>query len=240
LHPFGKLGLCLAWIAAASLILDPVFLGASIGLAVLLLLGPGGVRPGAVALVCVPLALFGFGFLTTAILFREDGGYVAALSAEAALESEAARAGVALFLRALACGLISFLFAATTDAGALARAAMAQARAPARYGYALFATFNAAPEIAADLCAMRRARAMRRGRAPGRVVGPREAVALAIPLLAAAIRRASDTAVAMEARGFARDGRPLIVGAPTWRRVDTVATIFGGAALAGAVLATAA
>ncbi len=202
-HPFAKLGLALAWIAAASLILDPVFLGGSLALAVLLLLGPGGVRPEAVALAAIPFALFGFGFLTTAILFREDGGYVAALSAEAALRSEAARAGVGLFLRAMACGMISFAFAATTDPGALARAAMGQAGLPARYGYALFATLNAAPEMAADLRMLRRARAMRRGRAPARLMGPREAAALAIPLLAAAVRRASETAVAMEARGLA-------------------------------------
>lgn len=238
-HPFATLGLCLAWVGAASLILDPYFLGASLGLAVLLLLGPAGVALRAVGLAAIPFALFGFGFLTTAILFREDGGYVAALSAEAALASDAARAGVSLFLRAMACGMISFLFAATTDPGALARAAMAQAGLPARYGYALFATLNAAPEMAADLRSLRRARAMRQGRAPRRLMGPGEAAGIAIPLLAAAIRRASDTAVAMEARGLARDGRPRVLGAPPWRGSDTGLVAAGGLALAAAILATA-
>ena len=238
-HPFAKLGLCLLWVAAASLILDLAFLAGSLALAVALLLGPGGARPGAVALAAIPFALFGFGFLTTAILFREDGGYVAALSAEAALTSEAARAGVALFLRAMACGMISFLFAATTDPGALARAAMAQAGLPARYGYALFATLNAAPEMTADLRALRRARAMRRGRAVSRMIGPREAAALAVPLLASAVRRASETAVAMEARGLSRDGRPCILDAPPWTPADTALTALGAAVLLAAILGAA-
>jgi energy-coupling factor transport system permease protein len=238
LHPVAKLAACLAWVAAASLILDPLFLGASLGLAVLLLLGPGGVRAGAAARAAATFALFGFGFLTTAVLFRMDGGYVAALSAEAALRSDAARAGVSLFLRAMACGMISYLFAATTDAGALARAAMAQAGLPPRLGYALFATLNAAPEMAADLAMLRRGRAMRRGRTPSRLMGPREAAALAVPLLAAAIRRASDCAVAMEARGLSRDGRPRVLGAPPWRGSDTAATLLAAFALAAAVAAT--
>lgn len=238
IHPFAKLAVCIAWIAAASLILDPWFLGGSIALAVALLLASGAASLRAIGLVSIPLALFGFGFLWTAALFREDGGYVAALSSEAAIGSPALRAGVALFLRAIACGMISFLFASTTDPGALARAAIAQARLPARYGYALFATFNAAPEVASDLRILRQARAMRRGRAPSRLIGPREAFALAVPLLAAAIRRASETAVAMEARGLSRDGRPTVIGAPPWRRSDAVFTLLGLAALTAAIVAT--
>lgn len=227
LHPLAKLCVCLSWIAAASLVMDARLQVAIIGLAVALLTLVDRTPLWIVLAAAAPFALFGFGFLTTAILFRTDGGYVAQLSGESALRSDAARAGVTLFLRAIACGMASFLFVRVTDPGALVRALMANARLSPRIGYALFAMMNAAPMILEDLRAMRIARAMRKGQAPRRAPGLREALSLVTPLLAGAIRRASWTAVAMEARGLARGGAPTIMDAPRWRRRDTLTCALG-------------
>jgi energy-coupling factor transport system permease protein len=48
-----------------------------------------------------------------------------------------------------------------------------------------------------------------------------------VPLLAGAIRRASRTALAMEARGLARHGRPTVLDAPRWHGRDTLAVLAG-------------
>jgi energy-coupling factor transport system permease protein len=48
-----------------------------------------------------------------------------------------------------------------------------------------------------------------------------------VPLLAGAIRRASRTALAMEARGLACHGRPTVLDAPRWRGRDSLVLLAG-------------
>jgi energy-coupling factor transport system permease protein len=226
-HPLAKLAVCLVWIAAASLIMDIRLQLAVIGLSVGLLVLVDRTPLWMVAAVTVPLALFGFGFFSTAVLFRTDGGFIATLAEEAPMGTDAARAGLVLFLRAIACGLASFLFVRTTDPAALVRALMADLRLSPRIGHALFASLNAAPAILSDLHTLRLARAMRARRLPRRIPGPREALGLAVPLLAGAVQRASRTALAMEARGLARGRRQTVLDAPVWRRRDTALLLLG-------------
>lgn len=185
----------------------------------------------------VPFALFGFGLFTTAVMFRADGGVFAALRGADAASAEAARAGGVLFLRALACGMVSLVFARAVEPSRLLRALMAQARLPAPLGYALFAALNVAPNLAAEIRLMRLARAMRAGRAPPRRPGPREALGLLIPLLAGAIRQATRTAIAMEARGLRRGRRPSPIGVPPFRPADAALLLLGLGLLAGLRLA---
>lgn len=58
------------------------------------------------------------------------------------------------------------------------------------------------PDLARELTTMRMARAMHHDRPLRRFAGPMEMTTLAIPLLAFAIRRATRSAIAMEAKGL--------------------------------------
>lgn len=230
-NPLAKAAMCLLWIAAASLIFDVRFQLATIALAAGALILVDRTPVWMVLAVMVPFALFGFGFLTTGVLFRQDGGYVTALSAEAALSSDAAAAGVVLFFRAIACGMASFLFVRTTDPDALVRSAMVHARLPARIGYALFTALHLVPDLLAEMRQIRLARAMRRGRPPSRLIGPVEAASLVIPLLATAIRRATRSAIAMEARGLTPRRKPSLTNVPGFGAVDAAFLLAAGGAL---------
>ena len=102
--------------------------------------------------------------------------------------------------------------------GALVRALMLYCRLPPRLGHALFAAMQLVPDLAGEAQQMRLARAMKSGRRLRRIPGPREALGLAIPLLAYAIRRAGRTAIAMEARGLSPGPRTILhVPGFTWR-----------------------
>jgi energy-coupling factor transport system permease protein len=168
----------------------------------------------------VPFCLFGFGFLTTSLLFRQDSDFATRMAGEALLSSPAFSAALTLFLRAVACGMISVFFALTTDPGSLVRALMVHARLPPRIGYSLFAAMLLFPDLASEAQQMRIARAMKTGRRIRRVPGPAEIMSLVIPLLAFAIRRAGRTAVALEARGLSPDGRRTVMNAPHFQLMN--------------------
>jgi energy-coupling factor transport system permease protein len=159
------------------------------------------------------------------------------MAGESLLRSEAFSAGVVLFLRAVACGMISAFFALTTDPGALVRALMAHAGLPPRIGYSLFAAMQLVPDLASEAQQMRLARAMKSGRPPRRVPGITELVSLVIPLLAFAIRRAGRAAIAMEARGLSPDAPRTIVNVPGFYRRDVVFVLVALAAIASWSLA---
>jgi len=222
LHPLAKLAVCLVWIAAAILVFDMRFQLAAILLSALALVILEGKSPLTVLALMVPFALFGFGFLTTSVLFREESDFALRMAEEAPFASEAFSAGMVLFLRAIACGMVSALFALTTDPGLLIKALMADWRLSPRIGYSLFSVLQLVPDLAAEAQQIRLARAMKRGKPPSRFPNPAETVTLLIPLLAYAIRRASRAAIAMEARGFDEGSARTIIGAPRPRRRDTV------------------
>jgi len=222
LHPLAKLAVCLVWIAAAILVFDMRFQLAAILLSALALVILEGKSPLTVLALMVPFALFGFGFLTTSVLFREESDFALRMAEEAPFASEAFSAGMVLFLRAIACGMVSALFALTTDPGLLIKALMADWRLSPRIGYSLFSVLQLVPDLAAEAQQIRLARAMKRGKPPSRFPNPAETVTLLIPLLAYAIRRASRAAIAMEARGFDEGSARTIIGAPQRRRRDAV------------------
>lgn len=232
LHPLGKLVVCMAWIAAAILVFDARFQLATIVIASLALVVLDRTSPILILALMVPFALFGFGFLTTSVLFRQDSDFALRIAGESVLNSPAFSAGVTLFLRAIACGMVSALFALTTDPGALIRALMAQWRLPPRIGYSLFSAMQLVPDLAAEAQQIRLARAMKRGRPPRRFPGPVELVSLVIPLLAFAIRRAGRAAIAMETRGLAPDAPRTVVSAPRLHGRDLAFIAIAFAALA--------
>lgn len=234
LHPLPKLAVCLVWIAASIIVFDLAFQLVAIALAAGGLILVERRSPLFVLALTVPFALFGFGFLTTSLLFREESGFALQMAREQIFAGPAMAPGFILFFRAIACGMVSALFALTTDPGRLARALMIQCRLPAPVGFALLQALHLVPDLAGEAQQLRLARAMRRGKAPRRIPGPAEAAALAIPLLAFAIRRAGRAALAMEARGL-RPGAPRAhLRQPRAGRGDA---LFAAAALIALILA---
>jgi len=219
LHPLPKLLVCLAWVIASILVFDARFQAATILISATALIVLERKSPLVVAALMVPFALFGFGFLTTSVLFREESDFALRMAGESPFGSAAFSAGIVLFLRAVACGMVSALFALTTDPGGFIKALMANWRLSPRIGYALFSALYLVPDLAAQAQQIRLARAMRSGRPPRRIPGPFETASLVVPLLAYAIRRASRAAIAMEVRGL--DGGPrTITAAPRLERAD--------------------
>jgi energy-coupling factor transport system permease protein len=217
-NPLSLLAACLVWLVAAIAIFDPGFQLATILVMVAALLLFRRLSPLAILALMVPFALFGFGMLTTALLFRQDGLFPTHVAVAPPVAPHAVYAGVTLFLRTVACGMISALFAFSVDPGALVRALMAWCRLPARVGHALFAAMQLVPDLAGELQQMRLARAMKSGARLRRIPGPREALSLLIPLLAYAIRRAGRIAIAMEARGLSPGPRTIMHVPPFTRR----------------------
>lgn len=229
LHPLPKLIVCLIWLVAAIAVFDARFQLITIILAAAALVLFNRSSLWLVLGLMIPFALFGVGFLTTSILFRDGSDFAAKMAAEAPFVSEGVSAGIVLFLRAIACGMVSALFTLTTDPGDLVKALMKDWRLSPRIGYALFSALNLVPDLASEAQQIRLARAMKRGGLPRRIPGLVEGFSLMLPLLAFAIRRASRAAIAMEARGLTGHGSRTILGAPVLARRDAV---FAGAALA--------
>lgn len=235
-HPLAKLCVCLVWIAAAIVVFDMRFQLVTILIccSALVLLERKPLLT--VATLTLPFALFGLGFLTTSVLFRTESDFAQRMAEEAPFASEAFSAGLVLFLRAIACGMVSALFALTTDPAQFIKALMADWRLSARIGYSLFSVLQLVPDLASEAQQIRLARAMKRGRPPRRFPGPVETVTLLIPLLAYSIRRASRAAIAMESRGLAGGVPRTIADAPKLRRGDL---FFVAAALSGLMLSLA-
>jgi energy-coupling factor transport system permease protein len=222
LNPLAKLAVCCIWLIAAVLVFDPRFQLAAILLPALALVVLQRTSPLVLLALMVPFALFGFGFLTTSLLFRQESDFAVRMAGESLFSSSEFSAGITLFLRALACGMISVFFALTTDPGLFVRALMQHARLPPRIGYSLFAAMQLVPDLASEAQQMRLARAMKSGGRLRRIPGPFELVSLVIPLLAFAIRRAGRTAIAMEARGLSPDAPRTIMNAPEFHGRDAV------------------
>jgi len=235
LHPLPKLVLCCLWLVAAMLIFDAEFQLATIILAAAALVLLDGRSPLLVVALMVPFALFGFGFLTTSILFRQESDFALHMAERAPFGGAAFSAGLVLFLRAIACGMVSALFVLTTDPGALVKAMMVSWHLPPRIGYSLFSALHLTRDLASEAHEMRLARAIRRGRPPRRIPGPLETVSLVVPLLAFAIRRASRLAIAMEARGLGAARRRTVTGAPEMQWRDLLFTAAAATVLAAAI-----
>ncbi len=231
LNPLSKLVVCIVWLAASVLVFDARFQIACIVTAGLALIVFNRTSPFLLLALMLPFCLFGFGFLTTSLLFRQDSEFALRMAGESLLTSPAFSAGITLFLRAIACGMISVFFALTTDAGALVRALMRYGRLPPQIGYSLFAAMQLVPDLAAEVQQMRLARAMKSGRPPRRIPGPVEIFSLVIPLLAFAIRRAGRTAIAMEARGLSPRAPRTFLNAPRFSRRDAIFVLMSLAAI---------
>ena len=236
LHPLPKFVLCLVWLAASILVFDLYFQISIIVVTIIVLVALDRRSILRVLALMIPFALFGFGFLTTSVLFREESDFAQRMASETPFGSPAFSAGLVLFLRAIACGMISAVFVLTTAPGQFIKALMNDWRLSPRIGYSLFSALQLVPDLAAEAQQIRLARAMRKGQPPRLIPSPLEVASLVVPLLAYAIRRASRAAIAMEARGLGANSR-TIVGAPDFSFRDFVFIALAIAVLALAIAA---
>jgi energy-coupling factor transport system permease protein len=103
LHPLPKLIVCLVWLAASIAVFDPRFQAGIIALAALTLILIERRSPLLVLALMIPFALFGFGFLTTATLFREESDFATRMAAETPFGSPAFSASPAAWSRPFSC-----------------------------------------------------------------------------------------------------------------------------------------
>ncbi len=225
-HPLPKLALCLGWIIASLVVFRLSFQIVLLVVATLILLVDARVPPRRLLLLMVPFALFGFGFFTTSVLFRAESGFALQMAQEQGGTPDVAP-GLVLFFRVLSCGMISAVFALTTDPGHLVRALMQYLRLPAPMGFALMQAMHMVPDLRAEMLQLRMARAIRLGRPLRRFPAPGEAIALAIPLLAYAIRRATRAALSFEARGLQPGRARTNLPQPTMSRTDAIVLASG-------------
>jgi len=230
LHPLPKLALCLALILASLVVFRLSFQLLLFVAATLVLLIDARIPLRRLLLLMVPFVLFGFGFFTTSVLFRAESGFAIQMAQEQGGGPDVAP-GLVLFFRVLACGMASAVFALTTDPGRFVRALMQHLRLPAPMGFALLQAMHMVPDLRAELLQLRMARAMRQGRPLRRVPVPTEVIALAIPLLAYAIRRATRAALSFEARGLQLDRVRTTLPQPPMTRSDAIALATGLAVL---------
>lgn len=237
-HPLPKLILCLAWIVASLVVFRLSFQIVLFVAATLILLIDVRVPFRRLFLLLVPFALFGFGFLTTSVLFREGSGFALQVGLEQGGVPDV-EPGIVLFFRVLACGMISAVFALTTDPGQFVRALMQHLRLPAPMGFALMQAMYLVPDLGIEIMQLRMARAIRLGRPLRRVPSPAEVMSLAIPLLAYAIRRATRAALSFEARGLQPRRRRTSLPQSPMTGLDTMRLALGGLFLVLAVWACA-
>jgi energy-coupling factor transport system permease protein len=233
IHPLAKLAVCVFALSHSIIVFDARFQAMLYAVAFLALLIINRTRFLTLLALTVPFALLGCGFLTTSLLFRQESEFAAQMAGEALWHRQGFSAGIVLFLRALACGMISAFFALTTDPGTFVRSLMLQLKLPPRIGYSLFAAMQFVPDLAMEAQQMRFARAMKAGKSPRRIPSPPELASLIIPLLAYAIRRAGRTAIVMEARGLSPDGPRTILNAPRFRGRDAIFVVVGLGVISG-------
>jgi energy-coupling factor transport system permease protein len=214
LNPLSVFAVCIAFILAAAISFDPIFQICVVGAVAAVLIFVQRVHPLLLAAYIIPFILFGMGFISTNLLFRQDSDFAIHLAGADNAEGSALSAGLTLSLRALACGMASIFFALTIEPGKFVRALIAYLKFPAKLGYALFVAMQMVPDILTESYNVRMAQAMREGRPVRRLPRPREVVSLVVPLLAFAIRRAGRSAIAMEARGFGARPARTMIGVP--------------------------
>jgi energy-coupling factor transport system permease protein len=141
--------------------------------------------------------------------------------------------GLATALRITALLVLSLIAGLTTTGPELVRALVQNLRVPYRVGYAALAALRFVPRFRHELEVIRAAQRVRgvdRGRGPIAVV--RRTLAVAIPLLAGAIRHAERVALAMDARAFGAHPTRTERTISRWRVRDTVFVVCFWAATA--------
>lgn len=215
-----------------SVVFDHQTLAAVIALGVVLVLGIGRVRPGVLARAMVPFLIFGIGFLWMNALLPRTAGTPLFTVGPLVVSREGALNGVSFALRAIAFGVWSLLFVATTEPTSFVLSLVHQLAVPPKLAYSALAAYRYLPSLQMELEQIRGAHRLRGVGEAGGVRGKvQRAYRYTVPLLAGALRRASRVAAAMEARGFSgRDRTWYRRERLTWRDALYAVAVLGGAA----------
>ncbi|MBN9061474.1 MAG: hypothetical protein BGP06_00495 [Rhizobiales bacterium 65-9] len=211
LDPLSKLAMSLVWVIALSFCNRPVtFAIFAVALLALLL----AVERVSVTTLMRALAPFAF--------FAVTSSWIYAVAPDKTYDMARATGWAAAAIvgaRTMTVGLVTILFAMTTEPADLARALVARARLSPRFVYGALAAIQFLPGLIEEArLARMTARAAMAHEAGARFIGRARlffaglSPGLALVLLAGAVRRAGAAAIAMELRGLG-----ATAARPTWR-----------------------
>ncbi|WP_243740293.1 energy-coupling factor transporter transmembrane component T family protein [Aureibacillus halotolerans] len=160
-------------------------------------------------LMMSPFLFIAVGYVWTTIVFaKPSDGPVLWQMGSFAVTLDAVLRGCALSIRVLAVASLSLLFAFTTDATKLLLSLMQQCRLSPKLAYGIMAGYRFLPLFKDEWKTLQNARRVRGMGASKRGISSLfTAFQDAIPLLASAVRRAEQTAMAMESKGFTGGAR---------------------------------
>lgn len=212
IDPLSKLAISLIWLIALSVCNRPLTFAIIAAALLALLTAVERVPIGKLARSLAPFAFFA---LTSSWI------YAAAPNSSAYNMAQATgwAAAVVVGSRTMTIGLVTTLFALTTEPADLARALVARARLSPRFVYGALAAIQFLPGLAEEARMARMTARASLAHASGGGMRRRTRLlfaglnpGLALVLLAGAVRRASAAAIAMELRGLGVATAP-----PTWR-----------------------
>jgi energy-coupling factor transport system permease protein len=237
-NPVAKLAAAMLLSLALVSTVDPVAPAVAL-VAELACLPLFGVQPRVLLRRAWPILLAALGALLTLTIFAADrtGRHLVTIGPVEVTTGVLAVAG-GLALRIPAVALPGILVFATTDPTDLADALVQNLKAPARFAIGSLAAFRLLPLLADEwrlLVLARRARGIDAGRNP--LAKARLFASLTFALLVAAIRRGTQLATAMDARGFS-SGRPRTAARRQPFRAADVVLLLAAAALAALALGT--
>lgn len=243
-HPLPKL-------AAAFVLMLALFVTVDIVTSLVVLAGIAGAAPltglPARALLrrIAPLAAVAVGIaLFNTVLAPDPRGSVLASLGPVRVTDESLLGGIAAALRLVGVALSGVLVVATIDPTDLADALVQHAHAPPRFVLATLAAWRLAPIFGQQwwiLGLARRARGIETERAP--LAGLRSFPGRTFGLLVGAIRRGTELALAMDARGFGRRpcrtlARPREIGPADLAVLAAAALLAAAATAVSAALGT--
>ncbi len=201
--PTVKLAVVFVLSLLLVLVIDPVTPALFLAVALFAAMALGGVRPATVGRAIVPLGFVAIGFVWTNAIFAVSHEPATWTFGPIRASEAGLRFGLAIALRGLAIGMLSLAFVWTTDPTALVVSLIRHARLPFRIGYPLLAGYRFVPYLADEFEQIRLARRVRGERAGATPAAlARRALGEVVTLLADAVRRATRTAIAMDARAF--------------------------------------
>lgn len=188
------------------------------GLSLLLFVGCSGL-PFRQYLWFIPVLLFIFTTVAIPLIFYGDGTTTIYRLGPIHISEESLKHGVLIALRTTSLSIWSFLFALTTRPLFLFYSLMQQYRLPPKYAYAFLAALHLIPQLKKELDQRRMTAKMYNYQ-----YRIRESLLFySLPVLSQAIRKAYQTAIAMEVKGFSlADQKRTFYYPMKLRRIDQI------------------
>jgi energy-coupling factor transport system permease protein len=199
-HPVPKLAAAIVLMAALFVTVDPVTSLVILG-GILLAVPLSGLPPGSLARRVAPLALVATGIAVFNTLLSDRAGDAVAFVGPFRITLEAVIGGIAAALRIFGIALSGVLVLATIDPTDLADALVEHVRASPRFVLGALAAWRLAPIFGREWWTLGLARRARGIETRG-LGGLRAFPGQTFGLLVGAIRRGTELALAMDARGF--------------------------------------